>query len=76
MFPLYPKTGRDNWDMKSLIFMFGCTCILQSNGISVCLYNQAMRSLIFMFRDVCMLVFPEVIEYLYMRMIEYYVKVW
>jgi hypothetical protein len=51
-------------------------CSLKSSGIVVCLYNQAMRSLIFMLRDACMLVFPKVVEYLYMCMAEYYVKVW
>jgi hypothetical protein len=52
------------------------TCIYQSSGIVVCLYNQAMRSLIFMLRDTSMLVFPKVVESLYMHIAEYYVNVW
>jgi hypothetical protein len=51
-------------------------CIIQRCGIFVCLYNQTMRSLIFMLRCVNMLVFPKVVEYLYMRIAKYCVNVW
>jgi hypothetical protein len=69
---VYP--GYDIIDFH--VWMCLYTCILQSSGIFVCLYNHAMSSHIFMLRYACMLVFPEVVKYLYMHIAEHYVNVW